>query len=200
MQTNEDKSRLCALAACVINIIGHLWYIWKNLDGTANPNISSWLVFSFIGLLNLSSYRKITGDWVKSVFPLVNTIFLLILLALIMRHGSFKTLGRTDLSCLILGTGAGLLWWIFKKKEFAPTLVQIILEVSMIIGFIPTIVLASRNPMNESPVGWILWDISFFLQILVVRYASEGKYVEYLFPVNRTFLNSIVVVCLIYNK
>ena len=194
MKTKEEKSKICAFAACILIVLGSIPYLWKNLTGAIHPNASSWLIFAFIGVLNATSYKKLTGDWVKSVFPTVNTLILLLTTALVLRKGSFGNLGAVDVCCLIFGILAALVWWIFKKKESAPALVQVILEIGAFIGFIPTILATAHDPSREFWLAWFLWSCSFYLQFLTVKYTWKGNWVDFLFPLNRMALNGIVFV------
>ena len=67
MKTNEEKSRMLALIAGLLSVTAFALYNWRNLVGEARPNVSSWAVWAFITVLNFTSYKKLTGDWVKSL-------------------------------------------------------------------------------------------------------------------------------------
>lgn len=180
--------------ASILVVLGYGVYFSKNFTGTVHPKASSWLVLAFLGVLNFTSYKKLTGSWVKSTFSAVNTVLLVLLALLVLHNGSLGSLSGADWCCLFFGITAGLCWWVFKKNHFAPALVQIILEVGVAIAFVPTFISAAHNPLNESWLTWLLWTCSFFTQFLVVRLDWSGKYIDFLFPLNRMILNGAVFV------
>ena len=194
MKTKEQKSQICAIIASVLVIAGYGVYFLGNFVGTVRPNVSSWIVLAFLAVLNLASYRNLTKSWVKSTFSVVNTILIVLLALLVMRNGSFGNLGIAEWTCLVFGVAAGLCWWIFQKKNFTKVLVQVVLETGVAIAFIPTIISVAHNPSNESWLTWLLWTGSFFMQFLVVKLDWSGKYIDFLFPLNRVALNGLVCV------
>jgi hypothetical protein len=167
-------------------------YNWKNLVGATHPNLSSWVVWAFITILNFTSYKKLTGDWVKSLLPTANAIMCILTALFALRTGSFGGLSNIDQRCLLIGIVAGLYWWIFKSKDYVETLVQIILEVAIVVGFIPTIVGAVHNPSSEPWMSWLLWTVSFGTQYFVVKLTWRGKLIDFLYPVNMFLFHGVV--------
>lgn len=192
MKTNKEKSLMSATGASILIVVGSLPYFWKLVEGSIHPNASSWSVFAFIGVLNVVSYKKLTEGWVKSLFPAVNTMILLTTTTLVWYKGSFGSMTKTDWCCLGFGIAAVLAWWVFKKRKSAPALVQVILEIGALIGFIPTILATAHDPSKEFWLAWLLWACSFFLQFMTVKYDWKGNWVDFLFPVNRMILNATV--------
>jgi hypothetical protein len=194
LKTNEEKSRTLALIAGLLSVMAFVLYNWKNLVGATHPNVSSWAVWAFITILNFTSYKKLTGDWVKSLLPMANAVMCILTALLALRTGSFRSLSGIDQLCLLIGIVAGLCWWIFKSKDYAETLVQIILEVAIVIGFIPTIVGAVHNPSSEPWMSWLLWTVSFGTQYFVVKLTWRGKLIDFLYPVNMFLFHGAVFV------
>lgn len=175
---------MLALTAGLISVLAFVLYNWKGLMGATQPNVSSWAVWALITILNFTSYKKLTGDWVKSLLPTANAVMCILTAILSLRTGSFRVLSSVDQLCLLIGMLAGLCWWVFKSKDFAEKLVQIVLEVAIVIGFIPTIVGAQHNPSSEPWQAWLLWTVSFATQCFVVKLTWKGKWIEFLYPVN----------------
>jgi hypothetical protein len=194
LKTNEEKSRTLALIAGLLSVMAFVLYNWKNLVGATHPNVSSWAVWAFITILNFTSYKKLTGDWVKSLLPTANAVMCILTALLALRTGSFRSLSGIDQLCLLIGIIAGLCWWIFKSKDYAETLVQILLEVAIVVGFIPTIVEAVNNPSSEPWMSWLLWTVSFGTQYFVVKLTWRGKLIDFLYPVNMFLFHGVVFV------
>lgn len=194
MKTNEEKSWMLALIAGLLSVMAFVLYNWKNLVGATHPNLSSWAVWAFITILNFTSYKKLTGDWVKGLLPTANSVMCILTVIFALRTGSFRILGSVDQLCALIGIVAGLCWWIFKSKDYAETLVQIVLEIALVIGFIPTIVGVVRNSSGEPWMSWLLWTVSFGTQCFVVKLTWKGKLIDFLYPINMFLFHSVVFV------
>jgi hypothetical protein len=188
LKTNQEKSRMCAVFAGCLSVVAFVLYNSRNLTDVTHPNISSWMVWACITILNFTSYRKLTGDWVKSVLPTANSIMCITTALLAIHTGSVRSLSGTDQICLLLGVIAGMCWWIFKSASFA----QIILQVAVVVGFIPTLTGTWIDPSSEPSLSWCLWVGSFVAQYFAVKFTWGGKKTEFLYPVNMIVFHGIV--------
>lgn len=132
-----------------------------------------------------------TGDWVKSILPTIGSVLCLTTTLISLWTGSVRALSSIDQACLALGLLAGVSWWILWKTEYAEAVVQIILEIALTIGFIPTVLGIIRDPSCEPPFVWFIWSATFVLQFLVVK-LRKGKMIEFLYPVNMFWLHLLV--------
>lgn len=169
---------IAASLAGTWSLIAFITYSWKTLSGETHPNISSWAIWSFLTILNFTSYKKVTGDWVKAILPTANAVMTLVTLFCALRTGSFEKLGLIDSICCLLGLSAGLAWYL----EKSPTLAQILLQIAIVIGFIPTFIGAYHSPGSELWQSWALWTIAFASQFIAVKYTWKGKYIDFLYP------------------
>lgn len=181
---------MCAVLAGLLSILAFVLYNWKNFAGQTHPNISSWAVWACISILNFTSYRKLTGDWVKSVLPTTNSIMCISTALLALRTGSLESLSSIDKICFCLGVVAGTSWWLFKSASFA----QIILQITIVIGFIPTLVGVWGRPSSEPVLSWCLWTGAFITQYFAVMFTWSGKQIEFLYPVNMMVFHGAVFV------
>lgn len=163
-------------------------YNWKTFAGETHPNISSWSVWASITVLNFTSYKKLTGDWVKSVLPTANSVMCIVTALAALRTGSIGGLSGIDETCLLLGVIAGVSWCLFKSASFA----QIILQVAIVVGFIPTLAGAWHKPSSEPAFAWCLWVVAFIAQCFTVNFTWGGKRMEFLYPVNMVVFHGAV--------
>lgn len=191
-RTSEERSKVLACTAGLLSVVAFVLYNWKNLAGATHPNLSSWGVWAFITVLNFTSYKKLTGDWVKSVLPTANAVMCILTALLALRTGSFQGLSGIDQLCLLIGVLAGVCWWVFKSKDFAETLVQIMLQTAIVVGFVPTILGVIHNPSSEPWLSWLLWTASFLTQFFVVKATWRGKLIDFLYPVNMFLFHAAV--------
>ncbi|MFA6552091.1 MAG: hypothetical protein WCT19_01150 [Candidatus Paceibacterota bacterium] len=190
MKTNQEKARQLAFVSVLLSLMAFAPYFWKNLSGAVHPNISSWAVWSFITVLNFASYKKMTGDWVKSILPTINSCACICTFLSAILTGSIHRLTGIDLICLIVGMIAGLSWWVFKSASCA----QIVLQIALVIGFVPTIAGTLQNPSGEFWFSWLLWTASFVVQFFVVKTTWRGKIIDLLYPVNMAVFHGAVFI------
>jgi hypothetical protein len=179
---------MCAVLAASLSILAFVLYNLRNSAGQTHPNVSSWAVWAFITILNFTSYKKMTGDWVKSVLPTVDSAMCIITALLAFHTGSIRGLSGTDQACFWLGVTAGVGWWIFKSANFA----QVLLEIALVVGFIPTFVGVWHQPSVEPYQSWFLWTGSFVAQFYTVKYTWRGAKIDFLYPVNMAVFHCAV--------
>lgn len=131
-----------------------------------------------------------TGDWIKSALPTVNSALCIWTALLALLTGSIQNLNGIDWVCFLIGAAAGACWWIFKSASMA----QVLLQTALVIGFVPTIAGVWHSPTIEPWLPWLLWTTSFVTQMFVVKFTWRGKLVDFLYPVNMAFFHGAVFV------
>lgn len=189
MKTHDDSATTLAIFTGVLASIAYALYNAYSLFGDAHPNVSSWFVWAFITILNFTSYRSMTGDWVKSALPTINSLLCIVTALIALRTGSFMELTRIDATCLIIGIFAGMLWITSKR----PSAAQVILNVAIFVGGIPTIVSMITSSHREPWLPWLIWSATYILHYRIVK-ARSGKGLDFLYAINCTILHSAVFV------
>ncbi len=168
-----------ALTASILNLIGYIIYIRDLRRGITSPNLSSWLVWIGITILSVSTYTSGTGDIVKSFFSWSILLLNIIALGFILKRSKFSSLSRLDKSALFIGSAAAIVWFFTQSAWWGNILVQ----VAIIIGGVPTIVSVWRRPENEKPLAWLLWSGAFICLLLVIIFRWDNKPVELVYPI-----------------
>jgi hypothetical protein len=180
---------LVVLAGCW-QILGYVLYISQTFKGTSIPNPVSWTLWFFIIILNAASYLDMTGDWVKTLIPIISSIMMVIIyVQLIFKVG--LRLGRLDAiewSVFGLGMAACIVWVLFRSATFGNLLFQLPFAIS----FIPTIRGVWRNPETEASRAWIMFAAAYFISILVVLLRWQGHLQDLVFPINAFILHGLV--------
>jgi hypothetical protein len=102
---------LIAIISTVLQLVGYWLYNRSVWTGAVRPNLSSWLVWGGISLLNTASYFSLSRhDFVVSLMPFTVTAVNVVTLIVIIRKGTFQRIGRTDAAALIKSTAAVILW------------------------------------------------------------------------------------------
>lgn len=168
-----------ALTASILNLVGYILYIRDLRRGNTRPNLASWLVWMGITLLSVSTYTRGTGDVVKSLFSWSILVVNIVTFSFIMKRAKFSSLSRLDVSALVIGGLAGVVWFFTQSAWWGNMLVQ----VAIVIGGVPTIFSVWHHPTNERPLPWLLWGGAFVCLFLVITTRWTGKPVELVYPI-----------------
>lgn len=177
-----------SIVAGLLNVLAFAIYNWQTWLGKTNPNISSWAVWGFMTALNFTSYRAMSQDCWKSLLPTISGIQCILTFFLALFVGEIKSLSLTDRSALVIGIIASL-WW---RKSKSPTATNLMLQLGITIGFIPTFHSVWLLPASESAMCWFIWAISFLIQTGVVILRWKGKKQDLVYPVNCVWLHLVV--------
>lgn len=181
------KLKILSFTAPLFALGAYALYIQQVLGGSARPNIASWGVWSFMAALNFSSYKAMSKDWAKSLVPMTNGCLAVVILGIALLGGNFQGLGRDEITVLIIGLVASLLW-----KYGSPTRANLMLQLGITVGFVSTFQSVWAHPDREVPIAWYLWAISYGLQGVVVIMRWTGKKSELVYPLNCCWLHLVV--------
>jgi len=192
LKRNEKVSNALAIVAGMLSVTAFIIYSWSILAGHAQSNISSWAVWTFLTMLNARSYVKLLkDDWLKGLLPVANAVMTIATLFCAIWTGSFKTLSGIDEVCLVIGVIAGLVWIIWKSAK----VVQMVLQIAIVVGFIPTFIGVWQYPIHEPWFPWLLWATCFATQCLVVKAnPKRTSWIEFLYPVDMLICHGAVFV------
>ncbi len=174
-----DMAAIFALGASLLNLIGYIWYDRDLLRGTTRPNLSSWFVWTGITLLSVSSYVTATGDIFKSALSWSILLANIVTFALIVQRAKFSMLSKLDIAALMIGCTAALFWFVTASAWWG----NIVIQIAIIAGGIPTYVSVWRNPANEKPGPWLLWGLAFICAAFVVVFRWVGNPLELVYPI-----------------
>ena len=166
-----------SLLGGLINVVGFIVYNKKIISGLVKPNMATWILFSFLSVLNVASYLVITQDLVKGLLPLTSTMATLSVLIIAVVKGQFSKLNVYDNLALLIGGMSGLAWLIFKSAGMA----NLILQISIIISFIPTYRGIVKGNNTEKIFPWLTWTASYAIMALVVV-LKNGQGIDYVYP------------------
>ena len=147
----------------LLAVIGYGYYIRNTLTGHTRPHALTWLVWS---VLNTFVFFEQTvagagaGAWVTLTAGFAN--FVIFLLAL--RHGE-RTITRFDWLCIALVSGMLLFWTQFQD----PNATVLFASTVFLLGLLPTIRKAMRNPHEETAIEYAMAAIKFFLALFALE-------------------------------
>lgn len=184
------KDELLAATALLGNVVAFVIYNWQMLLGQSAPNAASWGIWGLITILNFSSYRVMSGDWVKSLLPTLGSALCILTLVIAVFQGRLAALDAYDEISLVVGAIAAVVWWQTKSATKA----QVLIQICFAIGFIPTYLSVWNDPENERLLAWAIWSLVFAIQIIVVWLRWRGQKMDLLYPINLAVLHLAVAV------
>lgn len=164
-----------AIISSILQLVGYGIYNRSVWTGRIRPNLSSWLVWGSISLLNTASYFSLSRhDFVVSLMPFTVTAVNVLTLFIILRKGSFQRISRPDAAALLIA-GIAVVGW---KLTDSPSVANLMVQLAIIVGTVPTVLGVWRDPSVEHPVPWFLWSLSFVAAMTVVtlRHAPGVAY------------------------
>ena len=177
------------------NIAAYTTYNWSTFVGTAQPNVVSWGLWSFITILSSSSYFKMSGDPWKSVLPTLNCLLSIVTFVVALTNGKAVGLGLYDQIVLGIGLVACFAWFFTGSAK----LTNILVLSAIAIGFIPTYISVWKNPISERTLSWMLWTICYPLGawLVLLRWKEKDakrEWAEMAYPVSSLVFNGAVAV------
>lgn len=184
-----------AVLTNIIHITAFVLYNKDILKGHSRPNRTSWGIWAFITILNFTSYSSMSDDWVKSLLPTISSFLCIATFVItLFKNGRFQ-INKWDAVALSLGIVASLVWFSVKSATYA----NLILQLALFIGFIPTARSAITNPKNEKPLPWFLWSLAFTLGIFVIVLRWTGQWQDLGYTLNGIICH-VTVGCLSLRK
>ena len=182
-----DIGIILALISALGTTLAYLDYNRVVLKGETKPNGATWAIWSAIALISTSSYFASTGDIWKCLIPLLNIILCIGTFVLALMGGKFKKLDATDWCALAIGIIASIVW-----KLTTAGCANLIVQVAIIIGFIPTWHGVWESPSREKPRPWWIWCVSYSVAGIVVILRWKHQWIDLVYPVLCVFLHASV--------
>lgn len=161
----------------ILSIVPYAIRTWQR---KIKPSLTSWVLWSFIGLALLLTYHgsgATTNVW-TAVFGFTNPLGIAILL--LARNRVWVKLTRIDVVCVVMCVLALIMWWAVRQnKEF----VQYALYLTIIADLFaaaPTIMFVWTTPLGDRPTAWLLFVLAQGLNLFAI---TDHTFANYALPV-----------------
>jgi len=181
-------NEVLATVASLMHIVAFVVYNKQTISGKNTPNISTWAIWAFLSLFNVASYWTMSGDWVKSLLPTISSLMCIATFFISLGKGRFVKISKFDFTALCVGLVAVLVWWRYENATYA----NLIAQVCIFIGFVPTYKSVWQNPQNEKPLAWFLWTSAYIVGIVVVLLRWNNQYQDIVYYADCIVLHLIV--------
>jgi hypothetical protein len=173
-----DPSVCLGFAGSILHLAAFAIYNRQMIQGTSQPNTATWTLWVFLMLLNASSYAVMSGDWVKSILPVAGVFATISTFFYSLYKGKLSRLDLWDDISLGIGLVSGLAWIYYKSATCA----NLILQISIVISFVPTYRGVLEDPKKERALPWYMWSTAYLLQLFVILLRWQGQYQDLVFP------------------
>jgi len=188
-----DKETIGLLSGLMV-VVSTIPYGYRVYQGKILPNITSFVLWSVIGLSLLLTYRDSGAKanvW-PAVFGFTNPTIIAILA--IWKKGNKEPLGLTEKLCVVICIASLIGWWYLRTDQF---LVQFALYLAILsdgCAAIPTIFLVWRKPEIDRPFAWGMFAVAYGMTIFAI---SEHTIANYALPLWMFFGSSSVALPLV---
>lgn len=170
-----DKETIGLLSGLLV-VVSAVPYGYRVYQGKIRPNITSWVLWSIIGLSLLLTYRSSGAKanvW-PAVFGFTNPTIIAILA--IWKKGDKESLGLTEKLCAAFCIVSLICWWYLRTNQ---NMVQFALYLAIIsdgCAAIPTIFLVWRKPEIDRPFAWGMFAIAYGMAIFAISDHTIANY------------------------
>jgi hypothetical protein len=177
-------------------ILSAIPYVYGILKGTNKPEITSWALWSLMGLTILLTYKSSGADaniW-PSVFAFTNPIIVTVIA--LAKKGEKRKLSNLDWACIIVCLIALGAWGIVRTdKELSQYALYLSIAADACAA-IPTINLVWREPMVDRPFAWGMFGVAELLSLFAVPEWVPAGYILpiYMFLGSWTIMTPLVLV------
>lgn len=179
---------LLSIIATVLQLVGFAIYNRQIITKTSKPNASTWILWVYLTVLNFTSYMVMSDDLVKSILPIASSVACILTFCFAWYKGSFSRLNFWDKIVLSIGLIAGAVWWYYQSATYA----NIIVQIALIVSFIPTIRGVMLDAKNEKALPWWIWTLAYSLQTITVFFRWQGQFQDLIYPINCLILHGII--------
>ncbi len=184
-----DLSMVLSIVAGIGFTTAFVTYNWDVFTSKTTPNGSSWVIWSLVALVSTPSYIVASGDWWKSVIPLLNILLCIGTFVLVLFKGKFKKPELIELGPILLSIIAVVIW----KKSGSAAIANLIVNGAILIGFLPTFRGIWKRIAKEHPTPWWIWTASYVVAGVVVILRWKEQWIDLVYPINCILLHAVLL-------
>lgn len=181
---------LLSVTAGVLHLIAFAVYNRQMIAGASVPNTATWTLWTFLTVLNVSSYQAMSADWVKSILPGLSSLACILTFMFAVWKGKLSKLDLLDATVLAIGVISGFVWWYYQSAMYA----NLILQGAVALSFVPTLRGVWNDPSCEKALPWWIWSSAYIFLIAVVMIRWNNQYADLAYPTNGLVLHGLVAI------
>lgn len=151
-------------------------YCWRIYQGKIFPNLTSWCVWSIIGLALLLTYKSSGAEaniW-PAVFGFTNPILVAILA---IWKGERKWPNKTEIACATIALISIALWWFVQQDKSLSTYALFLAIIADAFTCIPSIVAYWEDPSLDRPIPWFAFGLGYGIAVFAITDHTIANYI-----------------------
>lgn len=164
--------------AAAMHVAAFLLYNKQMLKGQSTPNTATWTMWAVTTTLNCITYLIMSNDVIKSLLPIISSLMCIGTFLFALQKGKLGRLNVFDRFALAFGLIAVTVWWIFRNATAA----NMLLQIPIVISFIPTYLGVMRNPKLEKALPWFIWGSAYIFSLVTVVLRWQGQPQDLVYP------------------
>ena len=178
-------SETLATLSGLVMIVVVVFYFMQVAGGSSTPNPATWFIWLVVMAMNVVTYYFVSnGNFWPVLTPSIITLGILLIFIYSFNKGRLGKLGWMEWMTLGLAVVVGIFWQVTKDGTASNLMMQIIL----LIAFVPTVIGVISGKLKEKPLSWITAVISYVLLIASILCNDDWTWVQLAYP----FFNGIV--------
>jgi hypothetical protein len=180
---------IIGVAATLLGLASYVPYLAGTIKGTLRPNATSWLVWGVLAGVAFGG-QIVSGAGLGALITGTSALASFVVMGLALRHKSSRRFSRLDLSCLIAGAVALVVWPIARSPLLSVALVSSI----TLVGYIPTYTKSWTRPYEENISMYLLGIVKYAMSVLVLGTYSATNV---LYPAVVVLANTVLISLLV---
>ena len=174
---NLFSKETIGLISGILVVVSAIPYALRTWQGKICPNITSWGLWSVIGLALLLTYRSSGAEsniW-PAVFGFINPVLITILA--IVKRGEKTRFNGLEWTCIVICFVSLGMWVLMHDNKL---MVQYALYVAIIAdscAAIPTIIFVLKHPEQDRPFPWGMFAVAYILTLFAVPEHTVSNYI-----------------------
>jgi hypothetical protein len=168
------------LISGILVVISGIPYSIRTYQGKIQPNLTSWSLWTLIGLSILLTYKSSGAGanvW-PAIFGFTNPFIVTILI--LKRRCEWIKPDKFEILCLVFGLLSLGLWFLFRDSRELSQYTLYLAIIADSCAAVPTMIFVWLRPDGDRPFAWLLFSIGYGLAIFAI---SEHTFANYILPV-----------------
>lgn len=164
---NLDKETIGVISGTIV-VVSVIPYLYRIYEGKICPNVTSWGLWSIIGLTLLLTYKSSGADaniW-PALFGFTNPIAITLLA--IIKKGEKAKLDKLEWWCVAICLVSLGLWLLLRHDRSLSQYALYLAIVADAVAAIPTIRFVTKHPDQDRPFAWGMFGIAYGLALFAI--------------------------------
>ena len=178
---------LAGKLAGVLGLIAYIPYIYSTIKRRTKPNPSSWFIWIIVSVMVIGSSYS-TGATTTLTLLVCHGVGTVTTAFVAMKYGKSQW-SRFDKACLAIALSSSIVWLCF--SALAALLINIGIE---LIGFLPTLRNAYRDPKSED---WLAWTFFLSANVANLLAINDWSFAIFIYPMCM-FIGTILISAILF--